>query len=188
MSMKLFEMKQELRQAISKKETLLEDARAAGGRSMTDSERADYQAAFSKELELKAQINEREAMSTIRQFDPVALMDGSAVRKGAAEHDEGNALKNVTLDHPKASALKNRFGAWMRRGVGSLTGMEMPGTGTDAEYQQSGAMEASSPSGIISVGSGTGLDSVGFAVPTQILPFMKSYFAFSPFEKAGSPT
>ena len=64
--------------------------------------------------------------------------------------------------------------------------MEMPGTGTDAEYQQSGAMEASSPSGIISVGSGTGLDSVGFAVPTQILPFMKSYFAFSPFEKAGS--
>ena len=82
MSMKLFEMKQELRQAISKKETLLEDARAAGGRSMTDSERADYQAAFSKELELKAQINEREAMSTIRQFDPVALMDGSAVRKG----------------------------------------------------------------------------------------------------------
>jgi HK97 family phage major capsid protein len=30
------------------------------------------------------------------------------------------------------------------------------------------------------------LDSVNFAVPTQILPFMKSYFAFSPFEKAGA--
>jgi HK97 family phage major capsid protein len=47
-------------------------------------------------------------------------------------------------------------------------------------------MSAANPSGIISVGTGTGLDSVGFAVPVQILPFMKSYFAFSPFEKAGS--
>jgi HK97 family phage major capsid protein len=185
MSMKLFEMKQELRQAINRKETLLEDARATG-RQMTDSERADYQAAFSKEGELAAQIREHEAKSTISRFDPIAMMDGRLIRKDASEQDEANAVKNVTLDHPKAAVLKSRFGAWMRRGVGNLTGMNLPGSGTDAEYQQSGAMEASSPSGIISVGSGTGLDSVGFAVPTQILPFMKSYFAFSPFEKAGS--
>lgn len=184
MSMQLFEMKQELQAARERKEnTSPFDANGKWRDYRNEDERVQHLAAGRKEEALLEKIGEIEAKNTILQFDPVALLDGSLVRKGAAELDEANAGKNVTPDHPKATATKARFGVWMRRAVGNLTGMEAPGSGADAEYNQRGIMEAS---GVISVGSGTGMESVNFAVPTQILPFMRSYFAFSPFEKAGA--
>lgn len=78
-----------------------------------------------------------------------------------------------TQEHPKAVALKRNFNAWLTRAAGNVTGLQP-------------TMEATNPSGVISVGSGAGLDSVNFAVPNQVLPFLKSYIQFAPFERAGA--
>lgn len=90
------------------------------------------------------------------------------------------------VEHPKAAAVRHNFSAWMKRAVGNMTGLAGMDGGSIVSDDWRPEMEATAPSGIISVGAGTGLDSVNFAVPTQILPFMKSYFAFSPFEQAGA--
>ena len=176
----LFELRKQHRETLDSAERI---TTAAAGRDLTASESQLFEQHMRQANLLGQKIQERESQSTIRGLDPVALLDGHAVRRG--EPDERDATETgalVTRDHPKSAALKRQFGAWMRRSVGNLTGMS-PAPNAD-EWQPE--MSAANPSGIISVGTGTGLDSVGFAVPVQILPFMKSYFAFSPFEKAGS--
>ncbi len=175
----LFQLKQEQKASLDAAESLL----GTKDHVMTAAESEKYDAAMARAEGLALQIKTQEARNTILQFDPVAMLNGQLVRKGEADLDAASAQKNVTLENPKAAALKARFGIWMRHAVGNLTGLETPGS--EAEYEQLSRM-AAAPSGVISVGSGTGLDSVGFSVPTEILPFMKSYFAFSPFEKAGA--
>jgi len=47
-------------------------------------------------------------------------------------------------------------------------------------------MDATSPSGPISIGSGSGLDSIAITIPTQVLPYLASYFALDSFGNAGA--
>ncbi|MGD0737690.1 MAG: phage major capsid protein [Terracidiphilus sp.] len=169
--------------AVRDEASALRARAASDNRDMTAAENSAYNAKAGRALFLEENIREVQSSNTLAQFDPVAMMSGRLVKRNELEQEEANTVKNVTVDHPKAAALKRQFGAWARRSMGSITGMPVPSPDADAWQPEMGA---SAPSGIISVGAGTGLDSVGFAVPTQILPFMKSYFAFSPFEKAGS--
>lgn len=180
--MALMDMKQDYQQHTHAAEGIFLKA-ASEKRDYTPDESRDYNLHMDRANALHEQIKTIESKNTITQFNPVAMMSGRLVKKNELDGEEVKAGKNVTQDHPKAAALKQRFGAWARRSMGSITGMPVPEPNADAWQPE---MSASAPSGIISVGTGTGLDSVGFAVPTQILPFMKSYFAFSPFEKAGS--
>ena len=50
----------------------------------------------------------------------------------------------------------------------------------------SSRMEATNPSGPISVGSGSGLDSIAITIPTTILPYLASYYNLDSFGLAGA--
>jgi HK97 family phage major capsid protein len=168
----LFEMKAERKAELDAAEAILARAEKETNRSLTAAENSLVDEHLATVKKLNPQIEHIESLNTIRQYDPIALLSGRLVRPGKADaYDEGGR----TGEHPKAQALKNNFSVWARHAIGNLTGL-----GLDGEIM------AANPSGIISIGSGTGLDSVNFAVPVDVLPFMKSYFAFAPFEKAGS--
>jgi HK97 family phage major capsid protein len=174
--MHLYEMKQERAALLNEAETVTANA-LASKHMLTQGEEARVDALQEKAKALGERIQAVEANNTIQQFDPVALMSGRLVKPGESDPVDAPAASMITplREHPQAATLKRSFGSWARRAAGGLTGLgEQPG------------FEATAPSGVISVGTGTGLDSVNFAVPTQILPFMRSYLQFAPFERAGA--
>lgn len=170
MSINIFELRQEHKEQLDKAEALL----GSKDHVMTTAENEQYDAAVARADALAKQIHAREQMSTIRANFP----NGMPGIKQDGEPGEDFAQPSgilVPQEHHKASALRISFGAWARKTVGSLTGAGTPP-----------AMEATAASGIIGIGSETGTDSIGFAIATQILPFLRSYLQFAPFEKVGS--
>jgi HK97 family phage major capsid protein len=166
-----------LRAEVSGKiETVLAKA-GQESRALSDADCRELVALRGDAETLDTVIHQTEARNTIHQYDPVALLSGRLVRPGEADSDDAPAMSIIApaREHHQATALKRNFAGWARRAAGGLIGLgELP------------TMEATAPSGVISVGSGSGLDSVNFAVPTQILPFMRSYLQFAPFERAGA--
>lgn len=169
--MKLFELRRERLTALSVANNAMADAEKEG-RQLNEFENGVYTNHMARVKELEAEIKTIEGKNTLAEFDPVAMLSGRLVRTGEPDPMEDASRGRVV--HPKESALKREFSAWAKSRVGSLTG-------------QNPQMEASAITGeVISIGSGSGLDSVAFATPTEIFPFLKSYFQNSPFEKAGS--
>lgn len=170
----LFELRAERKAELDAAEAILARSEKENNRNLTQAENTLIDEHLATVKKLNPQIESIESKNTLTQYDPVALLSGRLVKPGKPDaYDEDGPT--TSTEHPKALAVKKNFGAWARHAVGNLTGL-----GLDGEIM------AANPSGVISVGTGTGLDSVNFAVPVEILPFMKSYFAFSPFEKAGS--
>lgn len=81
-----------------------------------------------------------------------------------------------TEESAEASNLRGDFAGWMNAGL----------TRVESGRKLSPAMEAAAPSGPISVGTGAGLDSIGFTVPTEVLPHLASYYALDSFGLAGA--
>ncbi len=182
MGMNLFELRKERKTELDAAEAVLDRA-AKEKRDLTAAENSLIEEHLAAAKKLNPRIEEIESKNSIFQYDPVALLSGRLIKPG--QKDPYEESENHPGEHPRAAALKRKFGAWARRAVGNLTGVSPNGDIiTDSAWKPE--IDASSPSGVISIGTGTGLDSVNFAIPTEVLPFMKSYFGFSPFEKAGS--
>lgn len=177
----LFELRHERNSLIAKAEGIMNAAKGAG-REMTREEAAEVDGFLDQAKALAPAIQESENVNTILQYDPRKLAMGALVRRGEQDPARAAAQNPIpqSIAHPKEVALKRSFSAWSKRVVGNLTGMPQ----ADDAYNP--AIEATSPSGAISIGTGTNLDSVNFAIPTEVLPFQKSYLEFSPFEKANS--
>ncbi len=181
MSTRLFEMRAERAEELKAAEAVLQRAEQEK-RDVSAQEKTLIDERLARVKALNPKIESIESRNTLLGFDPVAMLSGRLVKPGEPDaHDEDRPSGLITpKEHPMALALKRNFGTWARRAVGSLTGLP------NLTEQQPG-MEASSPSGVvISEGSGTGLDSMSFITPFQVLPFLRSYFGFAPFEQAGA--
>ncbi len=163
----LFEMKQERAGVTAQIEDIMKVS-GQESRGLSDWELKQLTPLRYKIAELDEGIKEKESKNTINQFDPVAMMSGSLVRRGeSASEDVQNRAQVLP---PKAAQHHTDFMAWARTAAGSL----MP------------IMEASNPSGAISESLGTGLYSASFATPFEVLPFETSYIQYAPFERAGA--
>lgn len=164
----IFELKQSQREALTAAEAIIAAADQRGT-GMTKDETETYDEKMAAFESYGRQIAASEKVNTIR----LLYRDGQRgpALLGGGEDRAADIL--APSIHPKAAALQADFGAWARRITGAL-GIDKP------------QMEATAPSGTIGIGSGTGLDSVGFAIPLEVMPFLPSYLQFSPFEKAGA--
>jgi HK97 family phage major capsid protein len=107
-------------------------------------------------------------------FDsPGALFDVG--RPATGGESAGGTIKSFATpgEHPKAAAFRNQFAGWMNNTLRAVGG-------------GLSQMEATAPSGPISVGSGSGLDSIAITIPTEILPYLPSYFNLDSFALAGA--
>lgn len=160
--------------------TSIQSRAASEGRELTREEMQAYNAKAGRALNLESALQEATAGESQANKpgslmhalggDPKRLFTGNP--DGNSERPSGVIVPQV---HPKEAALRNDFSTWAGRTIGMLTGAGSPP-----------AMEATAPSGVISVGTGTNLDSIGFAIPTMVLPFLRSYLQFAPFEQAGA--
>jgi HK97 family phage major capsid protein len=174
--MKLQEMRLEYQQHTHAAEDVFLKA-ASEKRDYTPDEQRQYDGHMNRANHLHSQIKEVESKNTILQFDPTAMLSGRLIKNDEADPADAPAMTIIAprAEHPRAVAIKSNMGMWMRRAAGGLVGLG-----------EHAAMDATAPSGVISVGTGSGLDSVNFAVPTEILPFLRSYLQFMPFERAGT--
>lgn len=177
---KLMDLKRARAEVSADIEKLLAESTIPGPRALTDYEQKMLVGHRFDMTELDERIKAAEGKNTLH-----ALLEeqgvGFLVDAGKPDPNplpERNRLGFAENEHPKAAAFQRNFGTWMRRAAGGLSGLGVLGDVPN--------IEASNPSGVISVGTGTGLDSVNFAVPTDILPFLRSYLQFAPFERAGA--
>ena len=183
MSMKVFEWKKDRATALDAAEAILAKVEVEK-RDMSEPEKKLFDAHMEEVNRLNARIKPIEEQNTL-----VGAFGGRmGLLDAGRPKPDGEPAKALGLveGRVRASQQRTAFGAWITRSVGRLTNLNPEGRIITGDESYKPEMEAASPSGVISIGTGTGLDSAGFAVPTEILPFMKSYFAFSPFERAGS--
>jgi HK97 family phage major capsid protein len=140
-------------------------------RGFTVEEQQSIDTAMTEVDKINASIQVIEGKNTI-----LRMMHNGMLLDGGAADDDKSRINPVTPDHPRAKALKEQFSAWSKGQLGRLVG-------TKSADIAAGKILAS---GTLSVATGEGLDSIDFAVPLQVLPYMQSYYALDSFGLAGS--
>jgi HK97 family phage major capsid protein len=181
--MRLADMLQEQKDAIIGAEALVTRAESEN-RDMTDRETERYNAHMSRAKALEIGVDEIKAKNTLSgAMLSHPLYGGNASLTAAAERNGANIIstkpgeRSIALVKPgesvEASEYRRNFASWLSSTL-KMVGGDFP------------AMEAAAPSGPISVGTTSGWESIGFTVPTEILPYLASYFALDSFGLAGS--
>ena len=174
MSTRLFSMKAERAEELKAAEDIL--TRAEGEkRPLTASEQGVIDAHLERVKVLTPKIAEVEKVNTIFQAfgnNPAALLDVGKARP--TEGTDRSGILTAEEGRFMAAQFRAEFGVWMNNVLRAVGGGDVP------------KMEASSPSGALSIGSGSGLDSIGVTVPVEILPYMPSYFNLDSFALAGA--
>jgi HK97 family phage major capsid protein len=165
---KLFDLKKLRAETVVKAELISARAEQAK-RQMTEEETATFNTHMAEIVRMDEEIKPKEDASTLRQFDPVAMLSGTLVRRGESVSEDVQHRAQAPL-HPAVAKHNLGFMSWARNVAGSL----MP------------VMEASDPSGVIGESTGTGMYPANFATPLEVLPFEKSYIQYAPFERAGA--
>jgi len=166
--MSLFELKKQHAEALSAAEQIIKTAKTQS-RPMTAQENERFEEYMGQAAKLEPQIETINAENTLLAAfgkNPIALVDVGRENP----NPESESVLLPEQGRAQAKQVRTQFGQWARTVAGSLSGMTA----------------ASDPSGAISVGVGSGLYPASFAVPFEVLPFERSYFAFSPFERAGA--
>jgi len=173
--MNLFEMKKQRQEALSSAEAIL--AKTEGEkREMTAAENTLFKEHMEEVGRFNKKIQPIEDANTLTKAHGGSLIN--LVDMGSPRPDkDGDGYRVLTPGEGKAQAAYHvsRFNAWLKNRIASISGQE-----------QQPEMGATAPGGAVSIATGTGLDSIGFAIPTEVMPFLKSYLQFSPFEKAGA--
>jgi HK97 family phage major capsid protein len=114
-----------------------------------------------------AAIESRNTLATmVRDRGPEIILGG-----GSTTETPGRV--STPENHPKAAEFRNNFAAWMNNALSSIDGSRP-------------AMEATAPTGPVSIGTTSGWDSIGITVPTEILPYLPSYYNLDSFGLAGA--
>ncbi len=184
--MNRFEMQDQHREALNVAEGIVATAERGGNRAMTASEQVNYDAAMATAAALVPQIAAATAKNTLASlcnrggfFNAAARATASDPAERAWDRPVGPAHSafgihgTTPVEHPKAAEFRNQFAGWMNGTLRALGG------GTPQ-------MEAVAPTGPISIGDSSGWDSVGITVPTEILPYLPSYFNLDSFALAGA--
>ncbi len=177
MSMRLFEMRQERHEALNACETILGRAEKEN-RQLTAAEAALMDEHMERVKKLTPQIESIESRNTItRHLQNGMLIPGTPERNWETPAASPSSPLKVGRiggpEHPDATAFRAQFAGWMNQTLTALTG-------------QRPAMEATAPSGPISIGTTSGWDSIGITVPTEVLPFLPSYYNLDSFALAGA--
>ncbi len=177
--MKLFEMKQDRHTAATSIEAIVLKA-GRENRALTDGDQRELVRLRSTVNDLDEAIAARPSGSLaamVRAHGPESLVSGGERSHAESEYSTGFAAPNGgNGEHPSASQFRSNFTGWMNNQLRSLGGGVPP------------AMEATAPSGPISIGTGSGVDSIAISVPTAILAHLASYFALDSFGQAGATT
>jgi HK97 family phage major capsid protein len=171
MSMRLFEMKQERQAILDKNDAILARAEADGKRALTAEEKRLFETHMADVDALNSRIKPIEDRNTLSFSGGFFGGAGPAAGRVGPKVTPGGQFN--PSEHPQASEFRTKFGAWMNNTLKMVEG---------ATPQ----MEASTPSGPISVGTTAGWESIAITVPTEILPYMPSYFALDSFGQAGA--
>jgi HK97 family phage major capsid protein len=166
MNMKLQDMKVGQKEALNAAEALVALCENEG-RPMTVDETEAYGKSMATFKDYSGTIKAREEQNTIRAVWPNG-MPGIGAPVGESASTTGGPQV-----HPKAAQFRTQFAAWMNNALHSIEG------GTSR-------MEAVTPSGPISIGTTSGWDSIGSTVPTEVLPYLPSYFNLDSFGLAGA--
>ena len=142
---------------------------------MTASEQGIIDAHLERVKVLNPKIEEIESKNTIFSAfgnNPVALSDSGRAR---ITEDTGHSIiLTPEQGRLRAAQFRTEFAGWMNNVLRAVGSGGAP------------KMEATAPSGAISIGSGSGLDSIGVTVPVEVLPFIPSYFNLDSFALAGA--
>jgi len=157
-------------------------------RALTESELTQIGASSAMASRLEAAIEKHKANNTlpslVAEHGPGILMGG--VPDGSRWNDDSavNVASASFADHmpreqraammaPKVAAFKSKFASWVNHALTQLGGLAP-------------AMEATAPSGPISIGDTEGWNSIGITVPTEVLPYLPSYYNLDSFTLAGA--
>jgi HK97 family phage major capsid protein len=176
--MKLFEMKQNRHIAATGIEAIVLKA-GRENRGLTDCDQRELVRLRSTVNDLDEAIaarGESSLASAFRERGPEALLGGGAYDPTNPDSAGMSGLTPPNREHPMASQFRSNFGGWVNNQLRSLGGGIAP------------TMEATSPSGPVSIGSGSGVDSIAITVPTAILAHLASYYALDSFGMAGATT
>lgn len=177
--MKLFELKQDRHIAATGIEAIVLKA-GRENRALTDGDQRELVRLRSTVNDLDEAIAARPTGSLaamVRAHGPESLLGGGEHSHDESEYSTGFAAPNGGKgEHPSASQFRSNFSGWMNNQLRSLGGGVGP------------TMEATAPSGPISIGSGSGVDSIAISVPTAILSHLASYYALDSFGMAGATT
>jgi HK97 family phage major capsid protein len=167
----LFELKQNREAALVKAEAIISASERAK-RALTAEETKQCDAAMAEVNSLNPQIDAIEKVNTMRSVFPNGRVLPANPGSEHVEDAHNNTL-TPTEGAFKARQFRSQFAGWMDRTIAAVGG---------------GApkMEAADPSGAISIGSGSGFDSIGVTVPTEVLPYLPSYYNLDSFTLAGA--
>jgi hypothetical protein len=155
-------MKSERFESLNAAEAILKTADAAN-RKLTTEEQKIFDSHMALVTGLNTKIEHSESVNTIS-----TMFNGS----GLGSRIETSRGTVVPGEHPRAMEYRAQFAAWMNNAVASIGGLPQ--------------MEATAPSGPVSVGTSGGWDSIGTTVPFEVLPYLPSYFNLDSFGLAGA--
>jgi HK97 family phage major capsid protein len=167
----LFDMKKERAEALDAADKILKTVEAQK-RSVTEEEGTQIDGFIARAAELTPKIETLTRKNTL-----LAAFGNNHVALSDAGNSDATREDVVTLTpeagRVKAAQYRADFGRWVNRTLQAISGVAPK-------------MEATAPSGPVSIGTGSGLDSIGTTVPTEILPYLPSYFNLDSFGLAGA--
>jgi HK97 family phage major capsid protein len=176
--MNIFDLKKQRAETLEAAEQLIAKAESEK-RELTDGERKAFDQHLAEAKELTSKITPLEESCTLRGAlakvgGPVGLLSNRNA-DGELMRADGSTLAVLSAEQGriKANQYRAEFGQWIQSTLRAVSGLAPK-------------MEASAPSGPISIGSGSGLESVGSTVPLEILPYLPSYFNLDSFGLAGA--
>jgi HK97 family phage major capsid protein len=171
---------QKLREMERQQETAITNANAI--RATAHSERRELTDTENQHISAHVSMANRvgDAITAYKADNSLATLvheNGPAFLFDAGNEDAFNARDEGRSggkpgEHPRAAAFRTKFAGWMNNALRAVGG--------------SPQMDATAPSGPISVGSGSGLDSIAITIPTEILPYLASYYNLDSFGLAGA--
>ena len=168
--MSLFDLKAERKVALDAADAVLARAEKDGKRDLTTQETVLFNEHMGAAEKLNTRIASIESSpnnslsALMRAHGPQVLLTGVPEASGRATNP---------TEHPAATAFRSQFAAWMNNALSSIDGGRP-------------AMEATAPSGPVSVGTTAGWDSIAVTIPTEILQYLASYYNLDSFGLAGA--
>jgi HK97 family phage major capsid protein len=161
------DLKKDRAEALAKAEVLV-----SKGANITADEQKLVDVHLAEVESYNVQLQKIEADNTI--LGMLNTHTGAFLHGGESAPRQGDHRALTTTEGTfRATQFRTQFAGWMNRTLDAVGGL-------------SPKMEASAPSGPVSIGSADGADSIGVTVPTEVLPYMPAYYNLDSFALAGA--
>lgn len=162
----LFDLKKDRQEALTAADALLTKAETAK-RDLSAEEKTLFDAHMAEVTRLNVKIEPIESQNTLSKMfnanGPAFLFDAGRARTTEPKHGINGA------EAPNMGRFQAEFHDWVNKALGS----PWPRMTADTDTP-------------IYIGTGTGIESVGFTVPKQVLPFLPAWYNLDSFGLAGA--